>query len=300
MTRLPLLGLCAAAALTIASPVFADDAACLDGASKGQRLRATHKLVEAREELRICAAAACPTVVQSDCAGWLASVEKALPSVVVTAKNEAGTSLIDVKVAVDGQPFLTSLDGHAVPINPGPHTFHFEGPGGATLEQVVLAAEGEQNQRVAVVLRASGGPARTAIPARRSSESGAITMAPGARAPRGGAPWKTVGWVAGGAGVIGLGLGAIFGMKAIDDNNRASCNENHMCLTDALNEAKSDAQIADVAFVAGGVLAAAGIAILLFAPSESGAKGQTRPGVTAALSPIVAPHAGGLTLGGAW
>jgi hypothetical protein len=47
-------------------------------------------LIEAREQLRACAAAQCPAVVQTDCAGWLAEVEKALRSVVVAAKDGAG------------------------------------------------------------------------------------------------------------------------------------------------------------------------------------------------------------------
>ena len=300
MIRLPLLGLYAVAALTFASSALADDAACLDGASKGQRFRATHKLLEAREQLRICAAAACPTVVQSDCAGWLAAVERALPSVVVTATDETGTSLIDVKVAVDGQPFLSRLDGHAVSINPGPHTFRFEGPGGATIEQVVLAAEGVQNQRVAAVLGKKAARSE-ANPAKESPAALPQAPAPGdGGAPRGGTHWKMVGWVAGAAGVLGLGLGAFFGMKAIDDNNQAMCNENHVCLTGPLNEARSDAQLSTVAFVAGGILAAAGVGIVLFAPAESGTKGKAPAGVTATLSPTFASNAGGFRVGGSW
>jgi hypothetical protein len=94
--------------------------------------------VEAREKFAVCAAAECPPVVQGDCAGWLASVEKALPSVVLMAKDDGGASLIDVKVTMDGQPFLKRLDGRAVSVDPGPHTFRFEGPGGVTVEQVEL------------------------------------------------------------------------------------------------------------------------------------------------------------------
>src|ERR1700733_10293046 len=91
-------------AILVAAPAFADEkAACLDAASKGQRFRDTHKLVEAREQLRVCAAAQCPAVVQSDCANWLADVEKALPSVVLSAKSGTGVDLVDVTVSVDGQ-----------------------------------------------------------------------------------------------------------------------------------------------------------------------------------------------------
>jgi hypothetical protein len=138
--------------MLLARPASADDkAACLDAASSGQKLRDVHKLLEARDQFRLCAAAACPAVVQTDCAGWLASVERNLPTVVITAKDRSGASLIDVKVTMDGQAFATTLTGRAVPVDPGPHTFHFEGPGGA-LDQTVVAAEGDQDVRVAVVI----------------------------------------------------------------------------------------------------------------------------------------------------
>jgi hypothetical protein len=145
---------------------------------EGLTLRDSHKLIEARDKFRICAAAGCPAAVQGDCAGWRASVEKALPSVVVTARTAGGASLIDVKVTVDGQPFATSLGGDAVAVNPGPHKFHFEGPGGTTLDQVVVAAEGDQTIRVAVVLgkasgaEASGGPSAPAPKDASSSPAG--------------------------------------------------------------------------------------------------------------------------------
>jgi hypothetical protein len=51
-----------------------DKAACLDASSQAQSLRDAHKLVEARQKLRVCAQAACPGVVQRDCLSWLDAV----------------------------------------------------------------------------------------------------------------------------------------------------------------------------------------------------------------------------------
>jgi hypothetical protein len=168
-----LLGLLLPASLVATAAVADDKAACLDAATKAQRFKDTHKLVEAREQLRICAAAECPAVVQTDCANWLAEVEKALPTVVVIAKSGAGADLVDVKVTVDGHPFVTKLDGQAIPMNAGPHTFHFEGADG-TLDQQVVVTEGEKSQKVAIVL---GAPP----PAPDTSGSSST--------------WKTAGWV---------------------------------------------------------------------------------------------------------
>jgi hypothetical protein len=294
------LGLIAGVVLA-SIPAFADDAACLDAATKGQRFRDTHKLIEARAQLRICAAYACPPVVQSDCAGWLASVEKALPSVVVTAKDDAGASLIAVKVTVDGQPFATKLEGEAVPINPGSHTFHFEGPGGATIDQVVVAAEGEQNQRVAVVLTGKAPlpgtpPSSPSATASGGADGGASTTPPGASGA--GGAWKTIGWVAAGVGAVGVGVGAVFGVMAIGDHDSAKCNAQNVCFSGPLNDARTAATVADVGLIVGGALVAAGLGLVLFAPG--GGSGEEHPAATAVMAPVAAPGGGGLAVGGTW
>jgi hypothetical protein len=281
----------------MSTQAFADDAACLDAAAKGQRLRRTHKLVEAREQLRVCAAAACPTVVQSDCAGWLATVEKALPSVVVTAKDDAGASLVDVNVTVDGQPFAARLDGQALSIDPGSHTFHFEAPGGSTLDQLVVVPEGEQNERVAVVLPKRSSPS----PPPAANDTGAAEPPHPPPSDRGGAhggaPWKTVGWVLGGAGVVGLGVGTAFGILAISDHNAAKCNASHVCLTGPLSNARGAALASDIGLAAGGVLFATGLGLVIFAPHEGG---EERAATAAVIVPVIVPGGGGLAAAATW
>jgi hypothetical protein len=93
--------------------------------------------------------------VQSDCARWLDEVEAALPTVVVTAKSGAGVDLVDVKVSVDGKLLVSKLDGQGVSMNAGPHTFHFEGADGTSLDQAVMIKEGVKNQPVVGVLGAA-------------------------------------------------------------------------------------------------------------------------------------------------
>src|SRR5580658_608195 len=117
-TRLPAGVLATAAFLAATAAHAADHAACMDAVSQGQTLLDQHKLVEARDRFRVCAGAACPSVVQADCANWLASVEKSIPTVVVTAKNATGEVLVNVKVSVDGQPFALRLDGDARALDP--------------------------------------------------------------------------------------------------------------------------------------------------------------------------------------
>jgi hypothetical protein len=280
-----LVGLLVPTALVATAALADDKAACLDAASKGQRLRDTHKLAEAREQLRVCAAAHCPAVVQSDCANWLADVEKALPSVVLSAKTAAGADLVDVKVSVDGQPLVSKLDGQAVSMNAGPHTFHFEGVDGTGLDLQRLLKEGEKNQAVAVVLGAA--------PPAPSASQGTV---PAPEAPsRSSSPWKTVGWVLGGVGVAGLGVGTVFGVLATGDKTRAHCDANNVCDPGTVSGIKSAALVSDVGWIAGGVLLASGAALVLFAPSAS-----RKPTEGVGVVPVVTARGGEIVARGTW
>jgi hypothetical protein len=283
-TRLP-FGLVVPTLLltALSAPASADDkAACVDASSKGQRFRDAHKLVEAREQLRICAAARCPTVIQGDCAGWLVDVEKALPSIVLAAKNRAGVDLLDVVVSVDGQPLVSRLDGQAMAMNAGPHTFHFEATDGTRVDRQVLLKEGEKNLEVAVVLGAEPPEPRpvrveTADDARKTST-----------------PWRTVGWVLGGAGVVGLGVGTVFGLVALGDKSAAHC-VNDVCDVGTTGGIKSAALVSDVGWIAGGVLLATGAGMVLFSPSAGG------PGSTGVrLAPMVTTAGAQLVAAGSW
>ncbi len=269
-----------------------EKAGCLDAAAKGQTLRNAHKLVEAREQLRACAAAACPAAVQSDCANWLAEVEKALPSVVVTAKDGAGADLVDVKVSVDGQPLVSKLDGRAVPLNAGPHAFHFEGAGGASLDRQVLVKEGETNQSVAVVL----GAAASLPPPSGASTAPAASPSAASPAESGGSShaWRTAGWVLGSAGVVGLGVGAVFGGMAMADKSSAHC-VNNVCDAGTVSGIKSHALASDIGWIAGGVLLASGGALILFTPS-----GGHEAATGLRVAPVVTAGGGGLMAGGSW
>src|SRR5580704_6976543 len=100
-----------------------DKQACNDAYRQAQVLRNDHKLVEAREQLRVCAGGSCPGFIAKDCSDWLKTDESKTPSVVLAAKSPAGADLFDVKVTMDGAPLSSKLDGLAIDVDPGPHTF---------------------------------------------------------------------------------------------------------------------------------------------------------------------------------
>jgi hypothetical protein len=88
---------------------------------------------------------------------------------------------------------------------------------------------------------------------------------------------RTFGWVAAGAGVVGLGLSGAFALMAVSDHKAA---DNEECLpTDRLQctskgvelgeSAVNKANIAGVMLGVGGVLAATGVILIVTAPSDS-------------------------------
>src|SRR5579863_74244 len=78
-----------------------------------------------------------------------------MPSVVLAATNASGAAVTEATVTVDGGPLAGKLDGLAVDVDPGPHTFGFDGEG-THAETKVIIAEGAKAQRVAVVLAPGG------------------------------------------------------------------------------------------------------------------------------------------------
>lgn len=286
------IALLTSASLTSVS-VFADDkATCLGAASSGQTLRDSHQLIEARDQFRVCAQQQCPSVVQRDCAGWVDAVEKSIATVVITAKDGAGADLLDVQVSVDGAPLVSKLDGQAVAVNPGVKTFHFQLADGTGLDEQLLVKEGGRNQPVSVVLKR--GKAATASTDKK--EESALPTKDVSRAAESGtgSPWKTIGWIAGGAGVVGLGLGAAFGIAAIVDKNRADCVDDY-CDAGPLSSAKQAAGIANVGLIAGGVLLAGGAALVLFAPSDR----HEGVGVVQVM-PLLGKNGGAISVEGSW
>jgi len=280
-------------AIMVSNPASADDkAACLSASQQAQNLRDAHKLVEAREQLRACARKECPVVVQKDCVTWLGEVEKSLPTVVVTAKDADGSDLADVRVTVDGNGFLEKLDGSAVPIDPGMHAFHFARSDGATVDRQVLVREGQTDQGIAVVLKRPPAPVASA-----PAPAPAVVSEPAQKsAPSSGrsSAWRTIGWVLGGVGLVGVGVGTAFGLVTLGDKTNAHCDVANFCDAGPLKNARSSATIADVGLIAGGVLVAGGLTLVIVSPGRA-QEGTAR----VRLAPMVGAVSG-FVIGGGW
>lgn len=154
-----------------ARSAHADAKACIAASERGQSSRTDGKLTVAKAAFAECAADACPTAIRKECATALTDIDAALPTIVLGAKIGTKDAVV-VHVSVDGIKVTDSLDGRAVPIDPGSHVFHFETDGQPPIDKTVLIKQGEKNRSVS----AEWGGAATSAPAGDANATAIVNL----------------------------------------------------------------------------------------------------------------------------
>jgi hypothetical protein len=208
LLRLSLPGIVTVLLVTsIARPSMADPAACIAASERGQSLSIEHHPVAARAEFLQCSPETCPPPIAKDCAERLARNDASIASVVPVAQGLGLGELRRVRVLMDGKLLAESIDGRAVPVDPGPHRFRFELAGGASVESEVIVEEGVRAKPVLATFP-SAPPALAATLPPGSSEM---------HARAGVSPWA---YVLGGLGIVGIGVGSAFGIDTIAEHDQ--------------------------------------------------------------------------------
>ncbi len=165
--------------LLLTSSSFAADPTLVDCISANEAsitLRHDHRLREARQQLLVCAALACPAEVRAECERRVVDVNAAMPTITFEAKDPAGNDLLAVSVTVDGKPLVDKLQGTAISLDPGAHSFRFEAGGYAPVEKAFLLEEGRKGRREEIVF------------GKTPTDAGAMPQPTVGRSSRGGAP----------------------------------------------------------------------------------------------------------------
>lgn len=255
---------------TNASATGDEKKACALAAEQAQRLRNEGRLDEALDQLRICTRDVCPTFVRSDCGPWRAEVEKALPSVLVTAKDDAGEATSDVKITIDGVVRAEKLDGEPIELDPGAHLFHFDREGADPIEQKLVVKVGEKSR--AIDLRFHLHPVKALTPA--PAPAAAVAPTP----PRAHRSLPVAGFVASGVAVAGLTVGTIFYFSAKSDIDGLKDTCAPACASSQVDPIGPKIIVSDVALGVGVVAAAA--AVYFFVTHDSG-KARAQVGTAA-------------------
>jgi hypothetical protein len=217
-----------------------------------------------------------------------------MPTIVFEAKDGSGRDLTAVAVTMDGLPFVDKLDGSALAVDPGDHVFSFEAAGQPKVDKHFVVYEGERGRREQVTIgeRASS----PAAPDRELQQTPPPSHALATR--------RTVGLLLGAVGIVGLGVGSVFGLETFSAWSRVkdACGEggaSHCRASDPStvlsnrSTAQTDATLATGAFAIGGLLLAGGAALFFFGErAEAGAK----PGLS--MVPAAGPGLSGFALRG--
>lgn len=302
MNRLPratsLFVFASAALLAIDKPVSAADPTigeCLTANDKSIALRNDHKLLAARKELLVCAAATCPAEVRKECMRRVDLVNASLPTVMLEAKDGAGNDLSAVKVTVDGDVLAEKLDGSAISLDPGAHTFTFEVAGQPPITKQLVIREGQKDRREVLQFGAppAQSPAPAAAPAAKTTANPAIETSVDQVSSSSGNSQRIIALVAGGVGVVGVGVGTIFGLQSMSKHSDAESKCPGACSdqsgVELWNDARSSGNISTIAFAVGGVGLVTG-AILWFTAKT--------PSRTTALQADFGP--GSVQIRGSW
>jgi hypothetical protein len=279
---------------TTAHPAFAAGPnlpQCLSANESAIKLRVEHKLRQARDQSLVCAAASCPGEVRDACEKRAAAIGSAIPTIVFDVKDASGSDLSGVAITMDGEVLVTHLDGTAIAVDPGEHTFSFSAPGQPSVDKHFILSEGALDRHESIVLTSAAPVAAASPTSREPSSSGLGTR-------------KIAGLTLGGVGVAGVAIGSVFGVmtfsswssagSACGSGGTSHCSRaGSAAATSDHNAAVTDGTLSTVAFIAGGVLVASGLAVFF-----TGGHHEGRPAV--AVAPSFGPGQAGLAVGGAF
>jgi len=193
----------------------------------------------------------------------------------------ADAAIPGLAIRRDGVPIAPSAYGLAVPVDPGAHSLAVEAPGRIPWSTEVVAPPAGETTTIEI-------PPLARRPAPPAAPSRPVTSAGPRRPP-------LAFWITSGVATVGIGAGAALGLAArsLWQEARADCDPSNVC-TDAAyalaTRSRRDADLATIAFAAGGAALVSSVVLYLAAPRERAVR----------VVPQLASRAGGLAVVGAF
>jgi hypothetical protein len=225
------------------------------------------------------------------------ALEPRLSYLTVKLSPEAAATA-GVSVARGGVAIGSGALGIAVPVDPGAHVIEASAPGMKTWSGKVIISSDGQRETVEV-------PPLESAPAdevAQTPDETAATDQPVARSGLGGLRIGSL--IAGGAGVVALGVGGVFALRAIgkNDESKDACDGN-LCQPsgyEARSDARSAGNVATAASIVGIALAATGATLWFVGapPADERDSGPTaavaRPHARVGAAPIAVEGGAGV------
>lgn len=198
-------------------------------------------------------------------------LEARLPMLTIRAAGGAEEPT-GLEIRRDGVPVQPAELGSPIPVDPGPHVIEASAPGKEAWSSTVQAADsGKLEVQVPALNAAAGAPALPAAGPVQPVQSPPLDQPASTSS---GTSQRTAAVVVGAVGVVGLGLGTVFGLSASSkwSDAKSKCTDYpYGCSPESLDDrssAKSKASVATVAFIVGGA-AIAGAAVLWLTAGSS-------------------------------
>lgn len=223
----------------------------------------------------------------------------------ITIMVPAADKISGLSVELDGARLSSAALGVPAPVDPGTHQIAASAPGHHAWSKSVKVAKNGDNVTVKVPeLTPTASSAASAKPA--SSASAATSGSPqpveGEQPSSGKRTRRIAAYVVGGVGVVGVGLGTFFGLKAFSDwhtrNTNCPGGRCNQAAVAAHDSAHSAAIASDISFGVG--IAALGAGVVLWLTSRGGSEEQP-PGSASArvhVAPLAGPGVGGVNVEG--
>jgi serine/threonine-protein kinase len=222
-------------------------------------------------------------------------LEPRLPWLTVEVPPQSAISGLEIRR--DEVLLRNTLWGSEVPVDPGEHTIAASAPGRRPWSTRVSLREGQHQQVVVPLLDAEG-----AAPSQPSAQPTPVVTPdpPDQPSERSGfGAQHAIAIAAAGLGVAGVVVGAVFGVKTMDDWSEAKehCDESAPRRCDDTGvelaaSAKQSGLVSTIAFAVGGAALAAGVILWFTAPSLSDEESAVY------IAPGAAPGAAFLVVGG--
>jgi serine/threonine-protein kinase len=210
----------------------------------------------------------------------------------VTILPVPGARIPGLDVKWDGKPVREGSWDTAIPVDSGEHTIEANAPGKTAWTGKVL-------------VRLNGGTMTVEVPVLAEALPVATTPDEGPVRPFWGTQ-RVVGLGVGAAGVVGIVIGTIYGVKTGNTNAEAlrHCQPgSNLCDAQGValgEDAFGSATVSTAAFVVGGAAIAAGTVLFVTAPSSAPQSKNRLAGRRLEARPLVGWGFGGITLGGEW
>lgn len=253
-----------------------------------------------------------------------AHLEPKLSHLEVTLMNGADPN--GLRIQRDGIEVGRGQWSTPLPIDPGEHRITASAPGKKTWEKAIHVPPDAKTVRIEVpaltdeptappapvVVTASPpppaatAPATPAFAANGEAPQRALTPPPNEPDHATGDGQRAAGFVIGGLGIAGLGVGTAFGLlskQKHDQSNSGHCDANNVCDPTGVelrHRAVQYGTVSTVGFVAGGVGVVGGLVLLLTAPHEERPHESAHAKATWQAAPTFAPGGGGMTVRGSF